>query len=563
MEPRKLRFTLTVTVLLILSLIITGIFLIPRFFKKQDLPFKGPQLTCIMVVDQLAYHYIKKLRPYFKYGFKELLDNGTFYTQAHHPHGVPETTTGHHALSTGARPKDHGGVFNDWINDQYENEKYEEDNDPNAAVLKNGETLMPGKSSKKTMVDSISDQFILGSQANRRNMVYALSLKSYPAIATATKKGKAIWFDDHNGGFTSSKAYYKEVPEWVRGFNHKHQFSAMTEFSWPLSYDESSPAYNFPYIKNYDYAAYDFTMAGQQSIQIDRSNPIPYRTFLQSPTSSNVLLDLAKICVDENFRHGSDRMLLWILLSNLDLISHYYGPDSLEVIDTIYHLDWQIKQFMEHVKNRLGSDKILFVLTADHGIPPIPEIAQKKGFSFARRVHAPPLIEQMNKLVKEKYHVNDVVNSFEPTYFKLNNEILATLSNENRENLLEDLKKFLMKQEGIRKVWTKKELEKTPYHQEQHEFFYKTQIYENRIGELICMPHPYCLITNYPTGTSHSTPYAYDTHVPLIFYQKGTFEKKEIDDKVWIPQVPVTLSHLLRIQPPSASSFPLLPGVDW
>ena len=41
---------------------------------------------------------------------------------------------------------------------------------------------------------------------------------------------------------------------------------------------------------------------------------------------------------------------------------------------------------MQYLKKKIGEKNYLFVLTADHGICPIPEIAQKHGFYQAKRI---------------------------------------------------------------------------------------------------------------------------------------------------------------------------------
>ena len=86
---------------------------------------KIPQLTVIFVLDQFAYGYIPKLGKHFKHGLKELLTKGINYTQAYHAHGIPETTPGHHALSTGCMPKIHGAVLNQWVREDYKKRENE------------------------------------------------------------------------------------------------------------------------------------------------------------------------------------------------------------------------------------------------------------------------------------------------------------------------------------------------------------------------------------------------------------------------------------------------------
>jgi len=106
-----------------------------------------------------------------------------------------------------------------------------------------------------------------------------------------------------------------------------------------------------------------------------------------------------------------------------------------------------------------------------------------------------------------------------------------------------------------------KELEQAIFKPSDLEYFYKNQLHHDRRIDIMCMPETYCLITNYPTGCSHCTPYDYDTHVPLVFYLKKQLEHKTIKQKVWSPQIPVTLAELLNISKPSATPFNSLPGI--
>jgi hypothetical protein len=428
-------------------------------------------------------------------------------------------------------------------------------------VFKNGSTIMPGKSSKKTVTDSVSDQHVLSMTPSKNCLAFSFSLKAYPAIATATKLGKAIWFDDVYGGFTSSKAYFDELPIWLKNFNKKHRFSEMESFSWKLQYPEKSTAYDFPYIKNYEFAVYPYSMIEKGTLMLDRTAKQPYKTFLQSPQSSKNLLKLAKECLIQHTKDNKNRIVMWVLLSNLDLLCHYYGPECLETIDTIYHLDEQIYDFMKFAKYRVGAKKCLFVLTADHGIPSIPELAQKRGFSIARRLMADPLIERINGAIQEKYGVAHVIKAYEPTSFKLNKETLNALELEKKTIIINDIKTMLEQEPGIRKAWTLEELAVAPYVPGQREYCYKTQIYPGRIGDIICMPQPYCQITNYEKGTSHMSPYEYDTHVPLVIYQQGRFEGKTITDKVFMTQLAPTLTHIMGINRPATAMTPILPGI--
>lgn len=532
---------------------------------------KDPRLTVVIIVDQFAYHYLPKLQNNFRYGLRTLFKEGQVYTQAYHAHGIPETTPGHHAISTGTLPKDHGAILNKWINKEYKKECYVTDPDPNAAVFKpQGSSYLDscpekaecGKSCVKTMVDGLSDQFMLASNPPSNRKVFALSLKSHPAIATANRLGKPIWFDETFGGFTSSKKYFCSLPEWVIAFNKAQKFSTRSHVVWRTMCRLQDSMYDFPDIKNYDYAGYNFSLVSLPSIAIDRKLSQPFELYLKTPAASQALIDLAKTCITHNLKKSSDRMLLWVSLSTLDLVGHIYGPDSIEAIDTLYHVDKQIQDLMNFIHKRIDPKHCLYVLTGDHGIPPMPELMQKRGIPQARRIMAQTLINDMNNMIAKSYSLNNIIKGFEPTYFIINKELLAQQDCQKQTAILSALKKFLQDQPGIKSVWTAAELRHLTFQPEQPENHYKTQLYHDRSGDLICMPEPYCQITTYPKGTSHLSPYEYDTHVPLVLYQKRRIAHKIIDEKVWIPQLPVTLAYLLHLARPSASTYAILPGVE-
>lgn len=520
----------------------------------------SPKLTVVIVIDQFAYHYIPKLKHHFKYGMKTLLDEGIVYENAHHPQGAPSTPVGHATFNTGTFAKDHGVVFGEWYDENGNNVKWEDDDSPDAAVFSKDGLYDFGKSTKNLMVDTLADQFVLKSEPSKKHKSISLTHKTYSALAMAGHLGKAIWFDFKTGYFTSSKAFYEKLPNWVDQFNKEKKIDELTQTSWKLLYPKNSNAYNFKYINNYDDAGYKSSLIKEPQ-KFGPSNNSDFSFYEKTPGANQLLLDLAKKCIDTKFKKDVN-LLLWISLGSLDSIGHDYGPNSFEIIDMIYHLDKQIGDFMQYAQKTVGDKNVLFVLTADHGVPPIPEIMHKDGYKNSIRIQTKPLIEEMNKLIENKYQISDIVIGFKKIHFFLNIKKLATAGYQKKNQILRDLKKFLQKQPGMKKVWTDEELNRAVFEPYQLEYFFQQQRYPGRSGQLICQPEPYCVLTTYETGTSHRTPYEYDTHVPLIIYKKGDYQKKIIQKKVWLPQLPVTLAKILKVQKPSASTFDILPGVN-
>jgi predicted AlkP superfamily pyrophosphatase or phosphodiesterase len=79
----------------------TVLLLTSAYAKQQD----SPKLVLEIVVDQLRGDMpAMVLDRCCSGGFRYLIEKGTWYKNAHHPHANTETIVGHVTLSTGAYP---------------------------------------------------------------------------------------------------------------------------------------------------------------------------------------------------------------------------------------------------------------------------------------------------------------------------------------------------------------------------------------------------------------------------------------------------------------------------
>ncbi len=521
--------------------------------QVQDaLPVTPPKVTVVIVVDQFAYHYTQKLSQYFLYGFKQLLDEGVVFENALHPHGIPTTAIGHTTISTGALAKDHGVILNSWIENGKDTE-FGKDEDPNSATLVKKGLKGYGFSAKHILVDTLSDQFVMNSRPYKKNYVYAISYKPRSAIGMAGKLGKAIWFDKNLKYFTSSKAYFNKIPRWLWNFNKTYNIKKIDRINWGLSYPQESEPYQFYNTRDYAFSRSDEPMAGK-SIKINGEKSD--KLFRQTPESNNLLLRLAKKCINFNFNrmNDDDKLLLWVSLSSLDALGHIFGPYSIEVTDMIYHLDRQLDIFMQNVQDLVGAENVLFVLTADHGVAPIPELLQKEGFSSARRLDSVDLQSKLNDMVEKKFGIKNIVQSFKTNQIYLDHKIKNSLDKNRLDLIIGEIKKYLAKQDAIKICWTKEDLERAKFPKDYFEQLYKNQFYTKRSGDLIFMPQAYSSIIKHSKGTTHRSPFDYDVHVPIIFYREGVLKRKKVSQKVYTTQIAKTLAKMLKVPSPSASS---------
>ena len=70
--------------------------------------------------------------------------------------------------------------------------------------------------------------------------------------------------------------------------------------------------------------------------------------------------------------------LLSISLSTTDAIGHAFGPDSREIHDQVLRVDRWLGQFMRALEQEVPSARIIYALTGDHGVAPLPELEVPK-----------------------------------------------------------------------------------------------------------------------------------------------------------------------------------------
>ena len=148
---------------------------------------------------------------------------------------------------------------------------------------------------------------------------------------------------------------------------------------------------------------------------------------------------------------------------------------------------------------------------------------------------------------------------FEHRDLYLNNEVL---SHEHRKKIEKEIIALLKTKPYIHAVWRYKTLQKMCPNPDSFEEYYKNQLYPGRSGNIIIHINPYCLITNYAVGAAHETPYADNTHIPLVFYQKAFFKPHHIIEKVYGQQFANSLAFLLNVPQTSSSLGRILPGLQ-
>ncbi len=518
------------------------------------------QIAIVFIVDQLSYSALKKVQPFLQGGIKELLDNGVIYTDAHFNHAHTSTGPGHATLNTGVY--NHGIIGNYWYNKEGKKIACDYDTPDRAAQFLYAHPKK-GKSPRNLATDGISDQVMLASTTIAQNLVAAVSLKSRAAIFSAGRLGKAAWFETELGAFTSSKAYFRHLPSWIQEFNQMSNMQSTNALFWKPIYSLGSAAYA---MAKRDYSAARLPSIINKKLTHEffkqdkhKEHHHPYNFISYSPQSNKLLLDLAEQYLKKALPQNPHKILLWISMSSLDKIGHIYGPDSLEYIDTIYHIDTYLQSFMNRIKNSISPTKITFAFTADHGSAPLVELLQKEQFTLAYRLFTNKIQDELNDILEDRFGVPSSIQGIDGSSIYLNHKNLEPLTTVQKRRLIDAIKSHMQKQEGVKQVWTYEELENQNPAPTDIASFFKNQLFPGRTASILYQTLPYTYMTTDKVGTGHVSCYDYTTHVPLVIYQPVQEKRRTINKRVSMTQFAPTIAEKLSIDKPSACLDNVLP----
>jgi hypothetical protein len=351
-----------------------------------------PKLILQITVDQLRGDLLARYYDRLgEGGFRYLLDTGTVYSNAHHRHANTETIVGHTTLATGADPAEHGMVGNVWLDRATGELTYNVEDfrhpllSEGAGVDKKSEidptqktARSNGRSPSRILVSTFSDELTLFQGG--KSKIFGVSVKDRGAISMAGHTGKAFWFSKQSGEFITSRFYYDQYPEWVADWNEGKPADKYAGTSWQLLHDQSTYLFGAA-----DDRPYETALPGY-----GRTFPHPFgkregkyfTTLLTiSPAGDELTLDFAKALIqNEDLGRDDKPDYLAISFSSTDYVGHIFGPSSLESEDNILHLDRTLADLFGFIDARVGLDKTLIVLSADHGGPEAPGYLNELGF---------------------------------------------------------------------------------------------------------------------------------------------------------------------------------------
>jgi hypothetical protein len=366
----------------------------------------------------------------------------------------------------------------------------------------------------------------------QQSKVISISLKDRAAILPAGHAADgAYWFDDRSGHWVTSTYYMEKLPVWVNQINEARPAAGATNATWyPV---DAKPG-----------SAKAFCTMGTPTAETRKC-----ASFEAAPWGNEIIEDFAEhaLAAEKRGQHsGTD--ILAVSFSANDIVGHRMGPDSPEVKDMSIRTDRLLGKLLDDLDQGVGLNNVVFVLTADHGVVPIPEMNESRHINGGR-LSAATIVKAMQDALAAKYGAGKWIVNMSGTGPYLNTELIESkkLDEAEVEKTAADAAR---KMPHVFRVYTSEQILNGQIAGDSVATRIRNGVYPGRSSDLLIIQEPEYVFE--ASGTNHGTPFNYDTHVPLIFMGPGIKAGHYYEDVVANDIAP-TLAAIARVQEPDGS----------
>ncbi len=519
---------------------------------------KRPRLVLLIAVDQFRYDYLERFGDLFGAGgLRRLMRDGASWAECNYDHVPTETAPGHATMLTGAWPSETGIIANLWY-DRVEGKSVENVSDDSVRLLGGGAGEQ-ASSPRNLLASTLGDQLKMATAGRAR--VVGVSSKNRAAILPAGRMADAAyWYSTQTGAFVSSTYYFDQLPDWAARFNAAKPadkfFGAKWERMLPAAeYERRAGRDDAPWEKAADNSSYVFPHVVDGGLK--EPGPAFYNALDFSPYSNDLVLSFAEAALlNEKLGADEDTDVLTVSFSANDIVGHRYGPYSHEAMDMTLRVDRQIARLLELVDARVGLGNTVVAFTADHGVAPTPEQAIAMRLPGGR-VNPSDILTAVRNRIRARFGkpgdkdtTADYVQTFSNYQIYFNRAALERdgVSQEEIERVAGEA---MLTVPGVARYFTRTQLlagAVSPSDALARRVLHGYN--PKRSGDVVVIQEAYKYITSGTSGATHGTPYAYDTHVPLVIMGGGLVPGRYLNAATPADIAP-TLARVLNVEPPS------------
>ncbi|MBI5691362.1 MAG: alkaline phosphatase family protein [Verrucomicrobia bacterium] len=526
----------------------------------------SPRLAVVITIDQFRGDYLAKFGPHFgEGGFRRLLANGVHFSNCHHRHSVMLTAPGHASILTGVFANVHGVTANEWLDrGTWEMVNSVEDRRAPLVGIAPAELgpvaaaapAKTGRSPANLKAETVGD--LLKRKHGNGTKIFAASNKDRSAILLGGHRADAAYWDE-NGKIVTSRHYRAELPAWVEAFNAERRVHATFGRTWdrlrePALYDRVQGPDDAP--GEADTAGLGRTFPRRVTGGKEAISPAFFTAFDNSPFSAEFLGEFVQRAVrEEKLGRNTATDLLCVSFSQVDAIGHNYGPDSHEMMDSVLRLDRVLAGLLDCLEKEVGLDRCLIVLTADHGIVPLPEHVQAtRPGTPSGRIKTTDMDAAARKALDAKFGApagREVWFTRDNAGIHLRPAVLQAkgIAAADAARVIQQAWRELP---YIAAVYTREDLDAADASGDTPLAMMRRSYRGAEDRDVVYVLKPYFL-AKAGGGASHGAPYDYDQHVVLLWSGAGV-PRGERAERVGVDSVAPTLAALLGVAAPNGAT---------
>ena len=498
-------------------------------------------LVVLIAIDQFRPDYFTRWPGQLHGGLARLHAQSVFFPNAEQDHALTETAPGHSTMLSGRYPAHTGIYANDpgiW--------------DPMVRLIGVGGVDKDGKqrgSSPRRFTGTVLFDWMHLADAQARAL--SVSRKDRGAIPPLGRARQTIlWYAA--GRFTTSRTYADTLPNWLNEWNEKLNLNSWAGRPWPLLLADSA-------YREVDNEAWE-DGAGKE-----RTFPHALTTDLTKlpdaledyPWMDSLTLDIAwkgmrQLHLGQR-ANGAD--LLSISLSTTDAVGHKWGPDSRELHDHILRLDRWLGTFLDSLERVAPRGRTIIVVTADHGVSPMPEKLASEG-KPGGRINLKPFADSVSKKLAATWGADFGI--------AVDNGLLMgdagtfRIRGISMDSVSDALAAHMRTIRGVRRVFTPRTLAAAPASDREAELWRHT-IPANLSWLFATVVDPGWIFSDKPEA-QHGTLNLESRRVPILVIAPGLSPR--VDQRVVrTVDIAPTLAALLGIKPMEPLDGTLLPGI--
>lgn len=453
-----------------------------------------PSLVVLITIDQLRNDYLERFAPQLSGGLGRLSRNGAWFTNAHHDHAITETAPGHATLLSGRFPRSTGIMMN----------RAGVDDDASPLIAAG---VGPGASPRRFQGTTLADWMTTQDPESR---ALSVSTKDRGAILPIGRSRANVYWYSPDGRFITSRYYRDSLPPWVVSWNARQLPQSFAGRSWNLLLPASAyPEPDTVAAEGGTGNVFPHTLPDDPATAASSVRGSP---FIDDITLSFALHGVQSLALGA----GGHADLLAVSLSGTDFVGHRYGPDSREIHDQVLRVDRALGTFLDSLYRLRDSSSITLVLTGDHGVGTIPELAPASMKPTPARVTLQGLLPAVRAGLLAA-HVDTMAIDIDQQIVVVDRAAFAKVG-ASADSAIDAFAAAARSIPGVLRVdhvraLLADTLSDPIARRWSHQFPVTTVI------ELVVTLTP--LSTWGGNIASHGSPYDYDSHVPLIFFGTG------------------------------------------